>query len=220
MDGDGRQRAVALLSLVLLVGLWIHFGASLSRTWAVQLNEAKGDKVHESDALLWKRDADTPRIASPIAHEGFLYALKSTQGMLSAFDVASGEEVYTSQRLKGVVDVYASPVVADERIYIAGRDGTVEVVATGVEFKSLAVNKLEDGFDASPAVAGDELYLRGREFLYEHYLGKHRGCTAATGVPAPKERGTEHSVRSSRWPYRFAVMALQNITSGPVRNGS
>jgi hypothetical protein len=32
--------------------------------------------------------------------------------------------------------------------------------------ETLAVNHLDDGFDASPAVVGDELYLRGRESLY------------------------------------------------------
>ena len=30
----------------------------------------------------------------------------------------------------------------------------------------LAENQLDDGFDASPVVVGDDLYLRGRRFLY------------------------------------------------------
>jgi hypothetical protein len=30
----------------------------------------------------------------------------------------------------------------------------------------LATNNLDDGFDASPAVAGDDLLLRGHEWLY------------------------------------------------------
>jgi hypothetical protein len=30
----------------------------------------------------------------------------------------------------------------------------------------LAVNNLEEGFDASPAVVGSEIYLRGRNHLY------------------------------------------------------
>jgi hypothetical protein len=30
----------------------------------------------------------------------------------------------------------------------------------------LAKNRLDDGFDASPALVGNELFLRGREFLY------------------------------------------------------
>ena len=33
-------------------------------------------------------------------------------------------------------------------------------------FEVLAQNTLEDDFDASPAIAGDELYLRGHRSLY------------------------------------------------------
>ena len=28
------------------------------------------------------------------------------------------------------------------------------------------MNRLDDGFDASPAIAGGEIYLRGRQYLY------------------------------------------------------
>jgi len=33
-------------------------------------------------------------------------------------------------------------------------------------FEVLAINKLDDGFDASPAIVGDELYLKGNKSLY------------------------------------------------------
>ena len=39
-------------------------------------------------------------------------------------------------------------------------------VKRGRTFELLATNKLDDRFDASPAVAGKELYLRGHERLY------------------------------------------------------
>ena len=48
----------------------------------------------------------------------------------------------------------------------AGREGAVAVVARGPEFKLLALNQLDDGFDASPVVVGNEIYLRGRKHLY------------------------------------------------------
>ena len=38
--------------------------------------------------------------------------------------------------------------------------------------ETLAVNTLADQFDASPAVAGDELYLRGHANLYCVAVGK------------------------------------------------
>jgi len=47
-----------------------------------------------------------------------------------------------------------------------GREGGAAVIARGPEFKLLAANRLDDGFDASPAVVDNELYLRGKKFLY------------------------------------------------------
>ena len=40
------------------------------------------------------------------------------------------------------------------------------MIEAGPKFKLLAVNTLDDGFDASPVVVDDELYLRGGRFLY------------------------------------------------------
>jgi hypothetical protein len=62
--------------------------------------------------------------------------------------------------------VYASPVAANGRIYLVGRNGAVAVVRQSDKFEVLATNRLEDRFDASPAITGKQLFLRGRESLY------------------------------------------------------
>jgi outer membrane protein assembly factor BamB len=86
--------------------------------------------------------------------------------VLSSFDAKTGKKLYGEQRLEGVPNVYASPLGVAGRIYVAGRDGGVAVVQQGPAFKQLAANQLDDGFDASPVVVDNELYLRGRKFLY------------------------------------------------------
>jgi hypothetical protein len=45
-------------------------------------------------------------------------------------------------------------------------DGKTTVIEAGREFKVLAENLLDDGFMASPAMAGDALILRTRTHLY------------------------------------------------------
>jgi hypothetical protein len=57
-------------------------------------------------------------------------------------------------------------VGAADRIYFVGRDGSGLVLKKSDKVEVLARNKLEDGFDASPALVGKELYLRGKEHLY------------------------------------------------------
>lgn len=132
---------------------------------AVRLADARGD-ITNSPAIVWRYDRDTPYVPSPLLVDGRLYVLKSNNGILTAFEAATGRKLYGEQRLEGVPNVYASPLGVAGRIYIAGREGGVAVVQQGPEFKQLAANQLDDGFDASPVAVDNELYLRGQRFLY------------------------------------------------------
>ena len=51
-------------------------------------------------------------------------------------------------------------------IYIADRAGLTVVLKQSDTFEILAKNTLDEGFDASPVVIGDELYLKGSDHLY------------------------------------------------------
>jgi outer membrane protein assembly factor BamB len=132
---------------------------------AVKLAEAKGD-ITGSSAIAWKYDRDTPYTPSPLLYGDELYFLKGNNGLLSCFNARTGERLYGPERLDGVPNVYASPLGADGRIYVAGREGAVAVVQRGPAFKVLATNTLDDGFDASPVAVDSELYLRGMKYLY------------------------------------------------------
>ena len=63
---------------------------------------------------------------------------------------------------------YASPVVADGRIYYVTRENGTIVLAAGKKFEVLAHNKLDDKsvFNCSPAVSKGRLFLRSDEYLY------------------------------------------------------
>ena len=43
---------------------------------------------------------------------------------------------------------------------------TTLVIRRGLKFEVLASNTLDDWFDASPAIVGNEIYLRGYTYLY------------------------------------------------------
>jgi hypothetical protein len=52
-------------------------------------------------------------------------------------------------------------------VYFLNEDGMATVVAAdGEKFRQIAQNQLDEGFMASPAVAGEALYLRTRTNLY------------------------------------------------------
>jgi outer membrane protein assembly factor BamB len=132
---------------------------------AIRLSGASGDITGTAN-VVWTLDRDTPYVPSPLLYDGVLYILKTNNGLLSAFDAASGKPHYQVQRLERAANVFASPVGAAGRVYIPGRDGTTVVIKQGPAFELLAENTLDDGFDASPAVVGRDLYLRGYKYLY------------------------------------------------------
>jgi outer membrane protein assembly factor BamB len=137
---------------------------------AVRLADARGD-ITNTPAVVWTFDRDTPYVPSPLLYDNILYFLKGNTGVLSAFDAKSGEPHYQLQRIEGVPNVFASPVGADGRVIVLGQDGSAAVLKHGPAYEVLATNKLDDRFDASPALVGNELYLRGYRYLY---------CVAAT----------------------------------------
>jgi outer membrane protein assembly factor BamB len=132
---------------------------------AIRLAGARGD-IDGTGAIVWTFDRDTPYVPSPVLADGILYFLKSNSGILSAFDAMTGTPHYQNQRLASVPNVFASPVAAQGRVYIPGREGTTVVIRSGPSFEVLATNTLDDGFDASPALVDDEIYLRGYRYLY------------------------------------------------------
>jgi outer membrane protein assembly factor BamB len=132
---------------------------------AIRLDDASGD-ITGTDSILWELDRDTPYVPSPLLYDGLLYFLKSNSGILSVFDAETGEAQYQLQRLQAVPNVFSSPVGAQDRVYFPGREGTTLVIRHGGDFEILATNVLDDGFDASPALVDNEMYLRGYEYLY------------------------------------------------------
>ncbi len=57
-------------------------------------------------------------------------------------------------------------VCASGRVYLVGRNGTSLVLKNSGAFDVLATNRLDEKFDASPAIAGKEMFLRGHEYLH------------------------------------------------------
>jgi outer membrane protein assembly factor BamB len=132
---------------------------------AVRLADARGD-ITGPPAIAWSLERDTPYVPSPLLYDGVLYMLKTNSGILSAFDAATGKPHYQVQRLEGIDEVFSSPVGASGRVYVTDRNGNTLVLRHGPKYEVLAKNVLDDGFDASPALVGTDIYMRGYKFLY------------------------------------------------------
>lgn len=108
-------------------------------------------------------------VSSPVLHEGHLYWVHESLGIVYCAEAATGRLVY-EERLPRADQFYASPILAEGRIYYVSRgyDTGVFVVAARPRFELIAQNKLGDRsrFDASPALAGNRILLRSDRHLY------------------------------------------------------
>lgn len=119
-----------------------------------------------TDSILWRHGKNTPYVPSPLLYDGKLYFFSGNNGMLSCFEAKSGRALIDAERLDALQGVYASPLGADGRVYLVGRNGTAVVIKNSVSLEVLATNRLGEGIDASPAAVGRDLFLRGRTHLY------------------------------------------------------
>ena len=122
----------------------------------------EGDLTKQTDFHHWDFSI-TPDVPSPLILDGIVYLCREN-GNLIALDQTSGEQFYEARTNR---DRHrASPVFADGKIFLSGRNGVVSVCQPGKEFKLIATNSLEEPLSASPAIAGNRIYLRTFNALY------------------------------------------------------
>lgn len=131
---------------------------------AIPLTE-RGD-ISGSDKIRWTLDRGTPYVPSALLYDGLLYFNQSNQAILRCVNAESGTLQFGPERVNGISNLYASPVAASGRVYLVGRDGNTAVLNHGTKYEVVSLNHLDERFDASPAIAGNQLFLRGANHLY------------------------------------------------------
>ena len=118
-----------------------------------------------STAVKWKYLRPVPQVPSTVLYQGVLYMVNDS-GILLSFDPATGN-VIKQGRLKGAIDKYfASPIGADDKVWLASQDGTISVVTAKGDWEMVQVNTLDDEVFATPVPADGELFVRTRSALY------------------------------------------------------
>jgi outer membrane protein assembly factor BamB len=145
-----------------VIGLGMIFyptGFSTGQLFAVR---AGGNGLITDTHVVWKVKRGVPNKPSILLVDDLIYMIGDT-GIASCIEAKTGEQVW-QQRIGG--EYSASPVYADGRLWFFSQDGKTIVLKTGRTFAQEAENQLDDGFLASPAIAGKAFYLRTRTNLY------------------------------------------------------
>lgn len=129
-------------------------GTMKTATLAVRTG-GQGDATNN---LVWSEVKGVPEVPSPLLYRGRLYYIKNG-GIMTSRDPQTGRALY-EERIGADGGYFASPVAADGRIYVASDRGVVSVVQAGDEFKVLSRVDLREAIQATPALAGNKLYVR------------------------------------------------------------
>jgi outer membrane protein assembly factor BamB len=130
---------------------------------------ARGDltlpaAASSSPAIRWSRTGRGSYMPTPLAYGGILYVL-ANNGVLDAYDLETGKELYR-QRLPQVGSGFsASPVAADGKIYLSNEDGEIVVVAAGPTFAHVATNSMGELVMATPALSKGTMFVRTAKSL-------------------------------------------------------
>ena len=114
--------------------------------------------------VVWKATKGLPYVPSPLVYRGQMYTV-NMRGLVSATDAKTGKDVYLEENV-GLTGSYASPVAADGNVYVFGLDGTLVVLKAGDSADVAYRAKFGERVAATPAVAGDAMYVRTAKHLY------------------------------------------------------
>jgi outer membrane protein assembly factor BamB len=109
--------------------------------------------------LVWSVRNRAPFSPTPVAYRGLLYVI-ATNGVLDAFDVQTGAEVYRARVPQIGSGFSASPVAADGKIYLSNEDGSIAIVAAGRTFRHIATNDVGEPIMATPALSRGVMFVR------------------------------------------------------------
>lgn len=126
--------------------------------------EGSGDVTATAHA--WLRDDVGTFVPSPVVHRGQVYLVRDG-GEVECLDAASGRSIWKSAFPKHRTNYYASPVIADGKLYAPREDGVVFIASlsdTGMQV--LSENNMQEPIIGSPVPVSGRLLLRGEKHLF------------------------------------------------------
>lgn len=122
---------------------------------AVRLG-GKGDVTSSHQA--WKVTQSAPYVPTPVAHGGRVYWV-SDDGVAVCVNAETGEAVWR-ERLSDKESFYASPVLADGKLYFTSALGQVYAAAASDSWQPAGKSPLGEGSHSTPCIDGGRMYFK------------------------------------------------------------
>lgn len=113
-------------------------------------------------SVVWEDNAYTPDVSSPVANDKYLF-VTTGNGDVACYNALKGDTLWTHYFQD---PFYASPIIADEKVYLLDRTGIMHIVKAGSAYSLIAESPLGEAADCSPAFSDQKIYIRAKKNLY------------------------------------------------------
>jgi outer membrane protein assembly factor BamB len=117
-----------------------------------------------NEHIAWYQPRGGVHIVSPLVYQGLMYVC-SDNGIVSAFDAATGERLYRARLGHGGIH-FASPTGINGHVLFISQDGEAFAIKAGPKFELVAETKMGEGVMSTPAVSNGTLFIRGYKHLF------------------------------------------------------
>lgn len=112
--------------------------------------------------IVWENDEYLPEVATPVESDGLLF-IATSYGVFACYNALTGEKHWEHEANEGY---YASPIIADGKVYAVDLGGVMHIFEVNKELKVLGEPELGEGMVASPVFSDGMIYLKGNSNLY------------------------------------------------------
>mgnify|MGYP005837588801 CR=1 FL=1 len=133
--------------------------------------------------LKWRYERIGRSISTPAVYDGLVYAV-DYNGVVHCVDAKSGEPQWTFDTGS---HLWASPLVADGKLYIGNEDGDLVILAAGRERKLLGRINMGASIYSSPVVANNTLFIATQTHLWAIAEGAEPAAPATQPAAPAKE---------------------------------
>jgi outer membrane protein assembly factor BamB len=119
-------------------------------------------KPGTSASIIWDDNTYTPDVSSPAANDNFLF-VSTGNGDVACYNSEKGDTLWTHYFMD---QFYASPIIADDMVYLLDRSGVMHIVKAKSQFQLVAESALGEQADCTPAFSDKKIYIRGKKNLY------------------------------------------------------
>ncbi len=113
-------------------------------------------------SIVWEDNMFTSDVSSPVTTENHLFLATGT-GDVACYDAMEGDTLWTHYFMD---QFYASPIIADEKVWLLDRAGVMHIVNAGPQYQLIAESPLGEPSDCTPAFSDKNIYIRGRNNLF------------------------------------------------------